>query len=113
MNIKIHTINTFINPKKIIFNRELFQITKIPSYYHIELYDIKTVNEFIEKVLLFNQHPNANPETGELCIPKLLKKHKVTEQSKNIIHSILDCFNLDDCYFTPWDEITYKKQESY
>jgi hypothetical protein len=26
-----------------------------------------------------------------------------------MIESILRCFNLDNCYFTPWDEIEYTK----
>ena len=111
INIQIHKIEIIITPSKIIFNNQLFKITKLPSYYIIKNYEIKTFDGLIENIVLNSQHPNANPENGELCIPDYLKKHKITKQSKFIIYNILNCYNLDDCYFTPWDEISYKKEE--
>jgi len=105
-------INAFIRPKKIIFKNQLYEILQLPFKYNIKGYTIKLCDNKIESVLIDSPHPNVEPQTGELCIPNILRKHKITKESKSMIYSILYCFNLDDCYFTPWHEITYQKQES-
>jgi len=104
-------IISYIVPKKIIFKEQLYEILELPFKYNIKGYTIKLCNDKIESILLDSPHPNVNPETRELCIPDSLRNHKITKESKSMIYSILYCFNLDDCYFTPWHEITYKKQE--
>lgn len=104
-------INCFIRPKKIIFKHQIYEILDLPFKYIIKGYTIKLCDDKIEAIILNTQHPNADPQTNEFCIPNSLRKHKITKKSKAMINSILYCFNLDDCYFTPWNEITYEKQE--
>jgi hypothetical protein len=111
MEILNHEIAKFIIPKKLIFKNELYRITKIANKFEISNYIVKTVNGLIDMVILNNPHPNAMPSSGEFCIPHSLRKNKLNENSNSMIISMLSCFNLDDCYFTPWDEIQYKKQE--
>ncbi len=112
INIDYKKINIYITPKKIIFKNQLYEILELPFKYNIRGYTIKLCNDKIEAILLDTPHPNVNPQTGELCIPNILRTHKITKESKAMIYSILFCFNLDDCYFTPWNEITYQKQEN-
>lgn len=102
-------ITKFVTPKKLIYKNELYRITKLAKKFEIKNYIVKTINDKIDMVILNNPHPNAIPRTGEFCIPNSLRQHELTKESNSIIMSMLSCFNLDDCYFTPWDEIKYKK----
>jgi hypothetical protein len=111
MEILNTTIRTHISPRKLIFKNELYSITKLAEKFEIKNYIVKTVNEKIDMVIINNPHPNANPRTGEFCIPSSLRKHKLSDKTNSMIVSMLSCFNLDDCYFTPWDEIQYERQE--
>ncbi|MCK5617689.1 hypothetical protein KAR91_88310 [Candidatus Pacearchaeota archaeon] len=111
MKIQDIEIMEFIMPRKLIYKNDLYQITKLAKKFEIKGYIVKTVNDKIDMVILNNPHPNAIPRTGEFCIPNSLRRHKLTKESKSMIFSMLSCFNLDDCYFTPWDEIKYEKQE--
>ncbi len=111
MEILNYEILEFIIPKKIIFKNEIYRITKLADKFEISGYIIKTVNGKIDMVILNNPHPNAIPSTGEFCIPHSLRKNKLNENSNSMIISMLSCFNLDSCYFTPWDEMQYEKQE--
>ena len=111
MEILNHEVTEFIRPRKLIYRNELHTITKLAKKFDIVSYVVKTVDGKIDMVILNNPHPNAVPRTGEFCIPNNLRQHELTDNSKHMITSMLSCFNLDDCYFTPWDEIEYKKQE--
>jgi hypothetical protein len=113
MEIINHEITDFIRPRKLIFQNKLFNITQLAKKFDIVSYIVKTVNGKIDMVILNNPHPNAVPKTGEFCIPNNLRDHELNEVSKNMITSMLSCFNLDDCYFTPWDELKYEKDEVY
>jgi hypothetical protein len=95
-------------PQKLIFNKQIHNITNIDKKFITKDYKIKTVNGKIDTVTLNNPHPNADPRTGEFCIPNLLREWEINETSLNFIRSMICCFNLDDCYFTPWDELEYK-----
>lgn len=113
MEIINHEITTFIRPRKLIFRNKLFNIKKLAKKYDIVSYIVKTVNGKVDMVILNNPHPNAIPKTGEFCIPNNLRQKELNEETKNMITSMLSCFNLDDCYFTPWDELEYEGQEVY
>lgn len=111
MEITDHVLKTFIVPKKMIYRSELYKLTKLATKFEIESFIVKTVNGKIDMVILNTPHPNARPGTGEFCIPHTLRSHELNSNSTSMIVSMLSCFNLDDCYFTPWDEIKYEKQE--
>lgn len=111
MIIKDYLIREAHTPFKLIYKNQIHEITSIDRKFVIKGYTIKTVNDKIDTVTIKNPHPNANPRTGEFCIPNSLRKLKLDENTLNMINLMLCCFNLDDCYFTPWDEIKYKKQE--
>lgn len=98
-------------PYKLIFRNQIHEITDLHDKFILRDFTITTIDGKIDTVTVHNPHPNANPKTGEFCIPHSLRKLEVSENTLNMIRSMLCCFNLDDCYFTPWDEIEYKKQE--
>jgi hypothetical protein len=109
MKIKNHIVNDVCVPSKIIFKNELYQITNLHEKFIIKGYTVKTVNNMIDSVILSNPHPNANPKTGEFCLPYKLRSLKFNKKEKEMIVVMLCHFNLDDCYFTPWNEIEYRR----
>jgi hypothetical protein len=111
MDIKTKTIRQVHTPYKLIFKNQIHEIVKIDRKFVIKDYKIVTVNGKIDSIILNNPHPNANPKTGEFCIPKTLRQLEVNANTLQMINTMLCCFNLDSCYFTPWDEIEYQKQE--
>ena len=100
---EIHT------PYKLIYRNEIFNIIDIHRKFIVKEFIVKTVDGNIDSVFLNNPHPNANPRTGEFCIPNKLRKLTFDKTTISLIRSMITCFNLDDCYFTPWDEIQYER----
>lgn len=111
MKIETKRMREINVPYKLIFKNQIHEITKLDKKFIINQYKIKTVDGKIDTIILNNPHPNANPRTGEFCIPHKLRMLDINKNTLNMIKSMLCCFNLDDCYFTPWDEIEYVKQE--
>lgn len=111
MKIKTHNIREVNVPRKLIFKNQIYEITNLDRKFVIKDYKIKTVDGNLDMIILNNPHPNANPTTGEFCIPHKLRQLSIDTKTLNMIKSMICCFNLDDCYFTPWDEIEYKQQE--
>jgi len=111
MEIKDHRIRRVHVPHKLIFRNQLHEIIDLNKKFVIKEFIVKTVDNKIDKVILNNPHPNAEPRTGSFCIPNSLREHDLNQNTIKMIESMLCCFNLDDCYFTPWDEIKYRKQE--
>jgi len=111
MNIKTETIRNVHTPYKLIFRNQIHEILKLDPKFVIRGYKIQTVDGKIDNIFLNNPHPNADPGTGEFCIPNKLRELELNENTLKMISTMLCCFNLDDCYFTPWDEIEYRKQE--
>ena len=109
MKIKTRNIREVQVPSKLIFKNNIHEITNLDRKFIIKDFKIKTVDGKIDTVILNNPHPNANPKTGEFCIPHSLRKEEINQDSLNTIRTMLCCFNLDDCYFTPWDEIEYNR----
>jgi len=111
MEIKRVDIKDLIVPRRLIFRNELYKILNYPDKYVIKGYTVTLVDNKIDEVTIRDSHPNANPTNGEVCIPHLLREFQLNKDTKKMISEILSCFNLDNCYFTPWDEIQYRRQE--
>jgi len=109
MKLKINKIYEFYIPSKLIFKNELYKITKLDKKFIIRGYTIKTIDNKISSIILNNPHPNASPRTGEFCIPQQFRAINLNKKTKGMIGLMLCHFNLDDCYFTPWNEIEYKR----
>ena len=109
MKVEEVKIDEFITPLKMIYKNRLYKITKLDPKYHINGYRVLAINDKIEGVTIDSPHPNADPTNGDFCVPDALIGKNLNEQSINSINSMLCCFNIDSCYFTPWGEITYEK----
>lgn len=111
LNIRTKRIRDVMVPHKLIFKRRVHEILNLDRKFVIKDVEVKTVDGKIDTITLKNPHPNANPRSGEFCIPHSLRQLELNENTLKMIKSMLCCFNLDDCYFTPWDEIEYTEQE--
>ena len=111
MEIETQTIRELQTPYKMIYKNEIYELLKFDRKFVIKGFKVKTVNGKIDSVYINSPHPNAKPRTGEFCIPHKLRQLELNENTLTMIKSMLCCFNLDDCYFTPWSEIEYRKQE--
>lgn len=109
MKLKNNKISELHIPSKLIFKHQLYQIIKIDKKFIIRGYTIKTIDNQISSVILNNPHPNAHPRNGEFCIPNQLRSLNLNKKTKGMIGLMLCHFNLDDCYFTPWNEIEYRR----
>lgn len=107
--LDIHNFDIILTPNKIKFNNTLYNIIQLHKKYVIKGFKIKTFNKTIDELILNTIHPNCNPKTFKFCLPNEVRKLKLNNNSIEILKLIMCCFNLDDCYFTPWDEIKYKK----
>ena len=107
MRIKEEIISKILVPERVIHNGKVYKLTNLGSKYIIKKYTVKTVNKKIDMVYLNSIHPNCDPNTNEFCIPNILRQHKFTKKTQRMLEQILTTFNLDDCYFKPWDDISY------
>lgn len=101
------TITKMLIPEKMIYNGKVHQITGLESKYIIRQYVVKTIDKKIDTVYLNSVHPNCDQNTKQFCIPNILRNHKFNRESQLILENILITFNLDDCYFKPWNDISY------
>jgi len=108
MSIKEVETKKVIVPKKMIYRNSLFRITDIDPKYVIRKYTVRLVDGKIDSVYLDSIHPNSDPDTNEFCIPFELRNLPLNEQSIEYIEHMINIFNLDNCYFTPWGEIKYE-----
>jgi len=111
MEMKRRKIEEVIVPTRLIYKNDFYKILDYKDSYIIKGYTVVLVNDNIDEIIIHNLHPNANPKTGEFCIPHSLREFPFNEETKKMIYSMLSCFNLDDCFFTPWNEIKYQRQE--
>jgi len=109
LDIKDTLVRKVIVPDKLIYRSEIFKIIDIHPKFIVKSFVVKTVNDKIDIIKVVSPHPNVNPTNKNLCIPHSMRTLPLTANTIVMIEAILSCFNLDDCYFTPWDEIQYAK----
>ena len=111
MNLKKVEVQKPIGPKKIVHNGDVYRIIKYPKKYFIKGYKLTLIDGKIDNVHIDGAHPNAQPGTGKFCIPNELRKMDFNTNTKKLLETIISQYNLNNCYFTPWNEIQYRKQE--
>ena len=99
-----------IIPDRAIYDGRLYRMETNKKFI-LKGYKVKSINKKIDQIFIRGVHPNANPKNKEFCIPNKLRKQSLSLETTNIIQTIMRCFNLDDCYFTPWDEIDIDPME--
>jgi len=92
-----------IIPKFTLQNKTYRQIINIHKIYHLEGFCIKTYDTKLKKVMVYGWHPNVDSKTNELCLSNDLQGQYVLdiENLKNLLISMLEVYNLDECYNTP------------
>lgn len=99
-----------IVPNKCIIDNHVYKITRLNPEFIIETFDvIYDKRNKIKSVLLQNRHPNCNPNTNEFCIPTSFKGLDFNDHGLIFISRLLECFNLDHSYNTPWSDFDYNQ----
>lgn len=110
MKVKTIVISTTLIPSRLIYRKEIYSITHIKNEYIIKTYKVFEVDGKVNRIYLESKHPNCDPKTNEFCLPEELKNQKLKKVKKSIEY-FLTTFNLDDCYFVPWEDFKYKSKE--
>ncbi|MCK5610872.1 hypothetical protein KAR91_53860 [Candidatus Pacearchaeota archaeon] len=104
----IVTVKKRIAPIRIIFQDRLRDLTYVHPKFLCDEFDIHlTEGRRLSRVRLKHLHPNCDPKTRELCLPHSLEDKKADKSLIGHLTVILETFNLDDCYYQPWKDITY------
>jgi len=96
-------------PKRMIRQNKLYEITSIDRKYVIKKYEVKLVNNKIDSITIDAPHPNTDPENKEFCIPVELRECAFSKEIKELIEHYITSFNLDYCYFLPWEKMQYRE----
>ena len=99
-----------IVPKIMYYQNKIHDITSVDSSLIIKNYKIILNSLKVKSLILFNSHPNCNPNTNEFCLPVNVIGKKF-EEVKDLISYLLSVYNVDSCYFSPWGLIKYKIRE--
>jgi len=103
-------MDDIIIPKIMNYKNKIYDILTVDDSLIINRYDICLKRFKVVSIILYNNHPNCNPNTNEFCLPIYMKNQKI-ESIKNAIPLILSIYNIDNCYYSPWGLITYKKRD--
>ena len=104
-------IKKIIIPSRLIYEKQLYKITKISKKYVIREYMITEINGRFDSLFVTTPHPNVNPKTNMFCIPSFIDDSFIDENFKKLLESLMSTFNVDNCYFTPIGDIEYRKLE--
>jgi len=96
-------VNIRIIPRRMIYKRRIEPIRITNSNFILKGLTIYTFNNWIKEVTVHGLHPNASP-SGIYCLPQALQR-EYSEKVENAIIELVKIYNLDDCYFTPWQAI--------
>lgn len=103
---------TSIVPSRLIHQNKLYSITYIDDDYIINKYEIYLDdNDRIEMVKIDADHVNSDPKTDIFCLPEEIKKRYLTKELIKKIEVIIETYNLNHGYYTPWQYIKYDKYD--
>ena len=95
-----------IIPDKLIYDGEIFEITKLHKSLWINGFEIYLdENRNIEKIIIDGKHPNVNPDTNTLCLTNEIVGKVFEDVGFPMIYSLVSTYNLTYCYFRPWKKI--------
>lgn len=98
-----------IVPDRLIFKNCVMKITTIYKKFIVNKYRIQfTHDNRVSRIFLDTVHPNCDPRTKVFCIPEELKNGKFDIAIIPFTENLIRTFNLDDCYFQPWNEFEYE-----
>lgn len=104
-------IDIKIVPSKIIFRRSVIRIRRILNpCFVIRGYNILCDGRNLYRVYLQGDHPNQDPKSKEFCIPNMLKKKEISKDLILHLERSIRTYNLDDCYFSPWQAIETEEE---
>ena len=108
-----HIIKQRIVPNRCIITSERYEIINIKPEYIVKEYVLEVdENNMLQSLFLKkSKHPNCDPNTNRFCNPTEFNKisYPLDKYSSFYIQCMLEVFNLDACYFRPWNDFVYEK----
>lgn len=109
----IYKALTSIIPSRLIYQNKLYSIISIDDDYIINKYEIYLDNyDRIENIHIDANHVNSDPDTDLFCLPEDIKQRQLSNKLIREIEIIMETYNLNNCYYTPWSYIKYGEYNS-
>jgi hypothetical protein len=103
-------INMKIIPDKLIFGGKVHEIFYLDKELEIDGFKIDLdERRRICRVILNGKHPNADPNTNELCLTEEVIGEPVEKIGFPMLYSFISTYNLDHCYFRPWKKLAISR----
>ena len=108
--MKQYSITKKIIPERMIYKNKIYRIAKIDPNYIIDKYSIRVTDgkEKLISIKLDADHCNADPHTDLFCLSNNIKFKKLSSDLIKIIEGLIRTYNLNNCYFTPFNFIEYE-----
>jgi hypothetical protein len=112
--MKDYIINKKIVPERMIYNNKIYKITYINSNYIIDKYSIRVTDgkEKLISIKLDADHCNCDPITDIFCLSANVKYKKLSNDLIKIIENLIRTYNINNCYFTPFNFIEYEPYDN-
>lgn len=98
---------TSIIPSRLIYQNKMYSIISIDNNYVINKYTIYLNKNKIDHISIDADHVNSDPRTDIFCLPNEFYKHSISEKLIENVELLVATYNLENCYFFPWNFITY------
>jgi len=97
-----------IVPDRLIFKQQVKPIIDVDEKFVFYGFTMQFSDDnLLRRVKIPGVHPNCDPSSGLLCLPKDLEFQQRSEFLIPTVISLLKTFNLDDSYFQPWNEFEW------
>jgi len=91
-----------ISPSYMFKDNKLFKLKTVDSRLKVNGLTFITKNNKVQSIKIMNGfHPNMNPDTKEFCIDETLKNKQFDIQYLFTIISLMETWNLNNCYRKP------------
>lgn len=99
-----------IIPDKAMFDSEICEMVEVDKSLWLDGFAVHLdKNKNIEKLVVYGSHPNADPETGVLCLSDEVIGKSIESIGIPMLFSFVSTHNLTTCYFRPWGKFRLKK----
>ena len=95
-------VSKIIVPNRVIKHNKIYKITYIANKFIIRNYSI-SLDKYNQFLALFIKSEHPNSENGEFCIPKEMFLKQWNKSLKERMERMLSTFNLDNCFYVPWN----------
>jgi len=98
---KYYCYKRIIEPKYAILSNKFHRIVKSSEFWRVLGFIVVTRFDRVEHVIVMGNHPNKNPQTNLLCIPKEKLYKNYDKTFFKYVVFLLRTYYLDNCFERP------------